>query len=417
MINKIQINLDSFFHSKDKKLEIISISLISILFFIFFSRLLTGQDMFSHDSIRWYGVFHLLADSLSNGIFPYWDPYDFSGQPFYYNLGILRLYEPVTIGFIWLSKMFNISMLTAYHWEYMFRIWLTALGVYFCFRQMNKYTLSNLLVFGIFLFSSFTATSLRQNGILYTFCWAPWALFFLLKVVRNFNFYNMIGLSFFTGISLSSYQGVYLLTYLFIFIITLLINHLQNLKKIFNKKKNILTIALGLILVVLFSLPLLTVAIEQNKIVPTARLDDNASIDKGVSLTYESIAKAGTHSDIADFLELIFPAIARGFFMDKFGGTLNISECFLYIGVFTLIICFFGMRVKSEYRMNFILTLIITGLLTLGPKAGIHQILYFLFYPLRVTRHMHLFAGFFIFSFFYFIGQGTDFILDKLYKE
>jgi len=417
MINKTKANLLSFFYSRSKPLEAICIVIISILFFIFFNKLLNGQDMFSHDSIRWYGVYHFLADSLSNGIFPYWDPYDFGGQPFYYNLGILRLYEPITIAFIFLGKLLSISFLTLYHWEYMFRIWFTALGVYLCFRQFNKYALSNLLVFGVFLFSSFTITALRQNGILYVFCWAPWALWFLLRLLKNFNIYNLVGFSFFVGISLSSYQGAYLLTYLFIFIATLFINHLEDIIKIFKRKKNILLILLGVVLVVLLSLPLWTVAIEQGKIVPTARLDDKASISKGINLDYDSIAKAGTHSNTADFLELIFPAAARGFFAGGFNGVINVSECFLYIGISTLILCFFGARVKSKYRLNFLLTLVLTGLLMLGPKAGVHEILYFIFYPLRITRHMHLFSGFFIFTFFYFVGQGMDFILDKLTKE
>ena len=417
MINKIKANLLTFFYSRSKSLEAICIVIISILFFIFFNKLLSGQDIFTHDSIRWYGVYHLFADSLSQGIFPYWDPYDFGGQPFYYNLGILRLYEPITIAFIFLGKLLPISFLTLYHWGYMFRIWLTALGVYLCFRQFNKYALSNLLVFGVFLFSSFTITALRQNGILYVFCWAPWALWFLLRLLKNFNFYNLIGFSFFVGISLSSYQGIYLLTYLFIFICTLLINHARDLVKILKQKKNILLIALGVILIVLLSLPLCTVIIEQNKIVPTARLDDKATIDNGVSLTYNSIAKAGSHSEFADFLELIFPAAAKGFFVNGFNNLINVSECFLYIGISTLIICFFGARVKSKYRLNFLLALIVTGLLMLGPKAGMHQLLYFLFPPLRITRHMHLFAGFFIFTFFYFVGQGMDFILNKLSKE
>ncbi len=413
----MKINFSNLLSNKAKKIEPAAIVIITILFIVFFRKIFGGQQIFSHDSIRWYGVYHFLADSLSNGIFPYWDPYDFSGQPFYYNLGILRLYEPITIAFIMLSKALNLSMLTTFHWEYMFRIWLTALGVYFCFRQFNKYMLSNLLIFGIFLFSSFTTTCLRQNGILYVFCWAPWALWFLLRLLKNFNFYNLIGFSFFVGISLSSYQGAYLLTYLFIFIATLLINHNHDLAKLLKQKKNILLIILGVILIALLSLPLWTVAIEQSKIVPTARLDDKASIHKGVNLDYGSIAKAGTHSDMADFLELIFPAAARGFFVSGFNGIINVSECFLYIGISTLILCFLGARVKSKYRLNFLLTLILTGLLMLGPKAGVHEILYIMFYPLRIARHMHLFAGFFIFTFFYFIGQGMDFVLDKLSKE
>lgn len=405
--------------NKNKKIEIAIISLISLFFFAFFYKLLSGQSLLSHDSIRWYGVYNFLGDSLLHGIFPYWDPYDFCGQPFYYNLGILRFHEPITIFFIFLNKLFSTSILTLYHWEYLARIWFVGLGVYLCFKQINKYVLSNLIVFGVFLFSSFTVTCFRQNGVLYTFFWVPWVIYFLLRLLKNFNFYNIIGVSFFIGLSLSSYQGVYTLIYLFIFILTLLINNRKFFVSIFKSKKNLAYIFIGALLIIVLALPLLTVAIEQNKIVPTARLDDKVDITEGVSLSFSSVEKGGTHSNIADFLELIFPVVVKGYFWGWFPSSgFGLSECFLYIGLLPLLLAIIGIiKPKGNYRINFLITLITIGLLMLGPKGIVYILLYLIFPPLRLARHMHLFAGFFIFTLFYFVGQGADYILDKFLTE
>lgn len=411
----MKIDFSKTISKQSTKSEAGWIILLSALFVLVFNKIFLGKSMLSHDSIRWYGIWHFFADSLLNGQFPYWDPYDFSGQPFYYNLGILRIFEPITIGFIMLHKLFKVSLLTLYHLEYMTRIWLVAVGVYLCFRQTSKYVISNVVVFWAFLFSSFTITCLRQNGVLYTFFWAPWVIYFLLRLLKNFSLYNLIGLSFFVGLSLSSYQGVYILTYLFIFILSLLINQRPYLISLFKKNASFMRISLSVIIVIILSLPLFTVVIEQGKIIPTARLDDKADIIEGIRLTFASVEKAGTHSNFADFLELIFPVAVRGYFWGWFPMPgFALSECFLYIGMLPFLLSLVGIfSSRSRFQKNFLFVLIVTGLLMLGPKGIVYTLLYLLFYPLTFARHMHLFSGFFIFTLFYFVGQGLDITLDK----
>lgn len=403
---------------KTKRLEILLLTCVISFFMLFFSEILFAlKSMLSHDSIRWYGVFHFFFDSMLDGNFPYWDPYDHCGQPFYYNLGILRIYEPITVGFAFLYKIFGASLLTIYHWEYMARIIIAGIGVYLCYRQTNRFLVSNIVVFGVFLFSSFTATCLRQNGVLYTIFWAPWVLYFLLRLLKDFNIYNIIGLASFVGFSLTSYQGGYLLTYLFIFILTLLINKRDILIGILKNVRKLAMLIPAFFIIILLVLPLLTVYIEQDKIVPIARLDSQATITKGVVLDYSSVAKAGSHSNAVDFLELFVPAIAKGFFPDWFLSvdSLKPSECFLYIGIIPLFLALIGILfVKTKYRINFLITLAAVGLLMLGPRGIMHSILYILFYPLHFLRHMHLFSGFFIFTLLYFVGQGCDFTIDKI---
>jgi hypothetical protein len=226
-----------------------------------------------------------------------------------------------------------------------------------------------------------------------------------------------VGFSFFIGLSLTSYQGVYTLTYLFIFILALLINQREYIITLLKNRKNFTYILVGITILFILSMPLLSIFIEHNKVVPIARLDyEGAVVKEGVTLTHGSIEKAATHSSPVDFLELVFPVAVRGYFWGWFYPSpwLSLSECFLYIGILPFLLCIAGIFLsKGKYHLNFLFALITIGLLMLGPRGGAFHLLYFLFYPLRFARHMHLFSGFFIFTLFYFVGQGTDFIIDK----
>ncbi|MFA5337168.1 MAG: hypothetical protein WC330_02400 [Candidatus Omnitrophota bacterium] len=402
-----------------KKTEIIVLASITLAFFLSFYKILfSSQHIFSHDAINWYGLYHMFCDSLANGIFPYWDPYDSCGQPFYYSLGMLKLYEPITLWFLFLGKLFHISFLTLYHWEYITRIWLVGLGIYLCYRQINKYFISNILVFGTFLFSVFTINSFRQNGILNIFFWTPWIMLFFLRLLKDFKLYNIVGFSLFLGLSLSSYLSVYILTYLFIFALTLLVNDRVNLANIFKKDNIFFKLFIGIVIVCALAVPLFAVYIEQGKIVPILRIiNADVVIQNGINLKYNSINMGGSQSSIADFFELVFPGLAKGYFLGWFDSSdwVKISECFLYIGIIPLLLAILGIfRGKEKSRINFLITLLAIGLLMLGPKGGLHHLLYFLFYPLRLARHMHLFSTFFVFSLLYFVGQGADYILERL---
>ena len=77
--------------------------IILILFWIiFFRELITGAaflfDDFAH---QYYPTKTFLAVALSKGVFPFWNPYTFSGTPFFAQIDIATLYP-----FIYMMKYF-----------------------------------------------------------------------------------------------------------------------------------------------------------------------------------------------------------------------------------------------------------------------------------------------------------------------
>jgi hypothetical protein len=85
------------------------------------------------------------------------------------------------------------------------------------------------------------------------------------------------------------------------------------------------------------------------------------------------------------------------------------SEATLYIGLLPLGIAFAGLFSKSgKLRLNFTLTLALVLFLGLSHDMTSTALGKTLFPFLRYARHMQLFQPFFIFFLMYFVGQGSD---------
>ena len=79
--------------------DIINIGILLIFWVIFFRELFTGTSWFFGQSWLWddfpyvfYPGKFLASVSLSNGIFPFWNPYSFGGMPFFADPQVAALY-------------------------------------------------------------------------------------------------------------------------------------------------------------------------------------------------------------------------------------------------------------------------------------------------------------------------------------
>ncbi|MBN1354258.1 MAG: YfhO family protein [Candidatus Omnitrophica bacterium] len=447
-----------------KRHEILFITAI-ILFFVisFHSLLFTGQRTFSHDTLWFYGLFHYFSESLQNGFFPYWNPYDYSGQPFYNDISIMDILNPVTITLIFIGKLLGLSLLLLFHWNLIIRIIIINIGVYLAFRQINRHRSSTLIIFAVFLGSSFTFASLRQSGLVYSLSWLPWSLWFFFRLLRKTSVFNVVGFSLFTGFALTGYQGIFVVVFLLFFIPTFFINERAFFRSfirlrakdrgskagdeckqaalrrdaaeyieggprrseakrtakgfldtaaakmwcsIKNKKNAIIYLACALIIIGGLSLQLFALFSEKDKFIPMARImtspNGKAAFDS---------AEGGVPSEFQDLLGLVNPSIAaKGYFKNN---SLRLSEGFLYIGIIPLLLVFLGLFAsKDKWKPNFIIITLVMLALMFGQKTGFRNLLNAVFPPFKFARHTFLFSGFFIFSLMYFLGQGVDKALD-----
>jgi hypothetical protein len=406
-----------------KKCEVIFVCAISAVFILFlYNILINGKRMFAHDTLWIYGLSQYFYNAMMHGVFPYWDLYDYSGQPIYPQLGISRLMEIPSILLVWLNRLTNFSLLSLYHWDFILKLIVVAIGVYLCFRQTNKYVVSNFVVFLSFLFSSFIFASFRQCGLLTSFSWTPWAMWFILRLRRSFTLYNVIGLSLFMGLVITSYQAGYVFTFLSLFCLSLLINDREWVSGLLQDKKSLVFGLIALLIVCGLSLQIFAVYKEKNNSIPVLRKMDSDD----PSRAYED-KSGGSPSYPNDFMGLIFPPLAIHGWMGQAVGVKSktmagqwvtpLSECPLYIGILPLLLAVLGLIFSPQkYKLNFFLMFFFSTLLSFGMGIKIGFIGKILFPFLLYARNMELFQPFVIFSLMYFSGQGMDAILERSRK-
>lgn len=399
----------------NKKAEIAFIAGTCVAFVLFLSGiLLTSRRMFTHDTIWTYGLMHHFYGALSNGVFPFWDPYNYAGQPLYYNLGIARLFEPATLLLVTLNRIAGFSLLSLYHWDYVLRIIIAGIGVYLCYRQTNEFTVSNFAVFLAFIFSSFVFAAFRQCGLLTSFSWSGWAMWFFLRLRKELTVFNVVGCSLFVGLMITSYQAGYFLTFFSFFALSLFLNDRAWYAHLARDRRVLPLAALAAAIVVSLSMQAVAVYREKGNAEPVLRQMDSAR-RRGA---YDDKA-GGSPSYPKDFIGLVLPPLAAKGWMGPRVGAQSaflsdqwlkpLSECPFYIGLlpfcFALLGLFFS---RDTYRLNFLCLALLTALLALGAGLRLGPLSNLIFPFLRYARSMEIFQPFFIFSLLYFVGQGVD---------
>lgn len=385
--------------------RIFILGIITIFLIVYAPVIFTRTRIFSHDTIWFYGIFQYFSESLLNGVFPLWDPYNYSGQPFYPNLSIMHLINPLTIIIVFTNKILNLSLLTLYHCNYMFLIIFSGVGAYLFFYEAYKDKLAAIFMFFIFIFSSFTPICLRQAGFLYTFLWVPWIMFFIIRLLKDINLFNSIGAGFFIGMAMGGYQGLFVLVFIAVFKLSLFINQ-RDFFRAALKMKNFKYYAVIAGTVICLSLPLLSVFIDKDDYLPMARM--RTSENPTESFTNKTGCVPGV---INDFMGLVNKDLAlKGYFTKK----IPLSEGFLHIGLIALALAAVGIGFgKNKYKINFIITLIFLVLIYLGDKTWAQGIVNRIFPPFTFVRHMQLFAGFILFNIIYFSGLGFMYVAER----
>jgi len=401
--------------------ETFCIITISFVFLCSFTRIIISKThVLSHDSIEWYGLFQYFCDSFFNGYWPFWNPYTHVGEPFYYNYAQFPLLEPVMFIGILTGKFLRADILTLYHWIFLIQLLCMNIGTYLFLRRFYNHRFTRVVLFIIITFSSVSLISLRLLGILQVFYWAPWILFVLFRWFEDKKLFNWILLSTFTGLSFCQYGVVYSLFFVFVLMMTFFLKNKVNLKRMLPgpKRKNLKLIFLSFVIVVALSSPLWTTALfDINKIVPVARTLDG--ITKGFLISLEEIQTANPSARnstmLQDFPGLINPYFPHAFLKGWYGNIFNgavLTESFLYIGILPLFLAIYGIIFsRHRYKLNFLILLIVTGTVMLGPKCVFFKVFFYIFPLMRFTRYPMQFFPFFLLTLYYFAGLGIDHVL------
>lgn len=166
----------------------IVLGILLIFWIIFFRELLTGSAYLFDDFIEQYypGKF-MAANMLTRGIFPFWDPYLFSGMPFFADMQIAVLYpfNLMLTMFVSGGKLSALAIQNSILIHYL-------LCSVFSFYLAKHFKVSGLfsLVFAVlFTYSSYMIIHLIHMPLVEGVVWFP--LFFLLwlKFIETKKFY------------------------------------------------------------------------------------------------------------------------------------------------------------------------------------------------------------------------------------
>lgn len=363
--------------------------LIVIQFFYIYSGLLFSQKIFTHDSIIWYGAFHYYVDSITNGYFPFWDPYILAGSPFYPNIHISGLLDPLVALLLFLIKVLGLSPLTAWIYFCLLRLFVFIIGSYCLFKRITDCRLSASLSAGILLFSV-APVAFRQMGVLDYVFLTPLSLYFLLLFLDNIQnkkrYLYLSCLLIPVGISLNVIIPVFFVFNLLAFLVVLLtlkIVRLEELVKSFFEKRFLVFSLVSSLLIVMMMAPSISLY-QEDEMFPSIRIiQKNKGYFKKLmasevddSVISDKFTKGlGVYSSYGNVVNLIYPDLWKSYYTkeDFFGQNDLISEDFQYIGIVPFLLCIIGFLYdKSRYRYLALVMLVLVSINMLS-FYGVHN--------------------------------------------
>lgn len=367
---------------------------------------ITRSGIFTHDSIHWYGNFNYFVLSLAQGSLPLWDPFSFSGSPFYLNNNIVGSIDPTVLITIPLLWIWDLSILDIYHFHFLLRLFILYGGCYALFRYLASNDWAALLGATIVLFV-IAPNSFWQHGSTLIITYVPWIALFMLQLISPYTSKNSKGLLFlaicyFLGLSFNMYLPSYIFIYftsgvIFLFVTrSLKIKHIRDSALAVGIRKGAAGLLLFLVLSgpFLFSATELLPAIAENFVF--TRFEESPMSETMVHDTEFTVsgsrhrAQAGFNNFVAMFLP---GSDTRYFVPDR----LHTSENFLILGLVSLIIIFlFFKRAEGKYKWLFLFLSIFTGLFLFSTQA--YETILRLYPSADTIRQMHNFMGLYIIS-------------------
>lgn len=360
---------------------------------------------FVWDPSVWYGIYFYFANGIYNNFLSLWNPYMNGGEPYWPVFGLFRLIDPLNLFFILIGKLFDIEIFNLYHIQFIIKYLIVCIGVFLVLFQLYKNYLLSLAISCIFLLSCFTVN--LWDGVYMAFCWVPFILLFIIKFIEsNYKIINLTFSILFTGIFLgaSYYHFIYAAFIAYFFIIVYFIP-----QAIINKKivilyiKNNIQIIISLIsLLFLMSIPMFyTFAEYIRELHPIARtaiqrelFDSDITKYFSYEFTMSNFKYFFTPTQTLDSI-LYFPFA---------GSDIKLQN---YFSIFILIITLFGfIKNRSKFKIPTIFIFILLLFLIVGSITPVHKFICFLFPPLFITRHTHIFVIFEYLIICIYLGYG-----------
>jgi hypothetical protein len=402
------------------------------------SALFLGRTTFIHDVLFWtYPVHHFVADNLLQGRLPYWNPFSHGGEPLYPLLLQLHMLDPVSLGALAVGSVFTTDLTTLFNWSRVACAVVASLGAYLFLRQWTEHWIVRVSLVPVLLWSSFVLTSFRQTGTNDMFISAPFAAYFLFRILHfeDLQWGNWVGLGIAVGVAWQSYYFVGLWLFFLFTLVGFAAFRPHALTQLWRARWLWRRAAVTGALAALMALPNAVVLRERGAYVFPPRLVDPdyaalaplggplqaeptppAVEDRSIIMPYALVRYSGSFIRPFDFVLMTIPDAARperpgSLTTARFG---HPSELFIYLGLLVYGGTLLGLVAgRHELKRVWMLNLGGFGLVILGPIGGLHWLLYQVYPPLWFLRHTELLLNFFLLAVLYFYVLGANCVIES----
>jgi hypothetical protein len=194
----------------------ICLSLLVIFWVIFFRQLLTGSAFLFDDFIEQYYPGKLMASvSLKSGIFPFWNPFVFSGMPFFADLQIAVLY-PFNLLLTLFTNGDKLSPLPI-QFTIVLHYLLCSVFTFYLGKQFKLSNIFSVLFALLFTYSSYMIIHIIHMPLIEAAVWFPLILLLWLKFTETKKYFYAISAGIIMTVCiLAGYPQVPFFNYFFI---------------------------------------------------------------------------------------------------------------------------------------------------------------------------------------------------------
>lgn len=399
----------------------ISLAVLFVFWVIFFRQLISGGAFIGDDFIeQYYPGKTLAAVSMSKGIIPFWNPYTFSGMPFFADIQIAMFYP---FNYV-LSFFVNGEHLSPVILQFSIIIHYLICSI-FCFYIGKHFKLTNTasVIFGLmFTYSSYMVIHMIHMPLIEAVIWLPAVFLLWLKYIDTRKYIFIFAATLLMAFCvLSGYPQVVFFNYLFISIYVLIIFIIKIKEKDFVTVRSLIS---GYLIFLVFSF-----GMTAFQLLPA---NEFVSLSNRSKITYDFAIEGSVEPRF--FLSFFIPKL---FGVWKFNDvssdiswwatkeTFMFSIANIYISIFAVVLIVPAIIYQIKKKINKPLTWFLIGmaafslLFALGGYFFFHKIIYSIipfFNRFRNPGHI-LFLYSFCVSLLIAFGLNTLLQNKKLFSE
>ncbi len=392
--------------SKPKNVDLLFILLILVTVCVFFWKILLHPDqiIYSADSdiIEQYYPWRYVANSsIENGSLPFWNPYNFGGEPLIANMQ-LGFFYPLNLLLFWI-----LPTQSAFGSSFILHLFIAGASIFLICRRLGLERSSSYLSSVVFIFSGYFIGHV-YSGHYGQVCSASWIpmIFLLMDITmkKRSVFWGLllglvVGNQFLAGhVQISIFSLILMLAcYLF---------HIGSIrKKLKGYREWIKPISAPL------AGGVIAMGIALVQLIPTFEYTAGSTRDGGMSYGWATSYSFPPQN----FLGLILPNLFGNPLNDNYWHIWNYWELAVFIGIPTIILVFLSFKFwKNKYVKFFTFLGIFSLIMAMGRYTPVYWIFWKIvpgFDILRVPSRFVLIA---IFAASILAGFGSKFLLERL---